>query len=178
MNGDPRWYRAWFSPERWSQYDIIIAVCALALAASPFVPWYKATVRIKDSAITGFVMDPPAPKSGLVVHHYLWAVFALGLLEFAVLAGRYVPGRRAFTVPGYRQFLVALSAVCFAVVLVACAMRPSTWNNLAGLPPNFSITVGWDYGAVVALGAAIVAAGIGIAAIRETPSPPRGYRGR
>jgi hypothetical protein len=86
VNGDPRWYRAWFNPERWSQYDIIIAICALALAASPFVPWYKATVRIKDSAITGFVMDPPAPKSGLVVHHYLWAVFALGLLEFAVLA--------------------------------------------------------------------------------------------
>jgi hypothetical protein len=168
VNGHPPWYRAWFSPERWSQYDIVIAICALALAASPFVPWYKATVRIKDSTITGFVMNPPAPKSGLVVHHYLWAVFALGLLEFAVLAGRYVPDRRAFTVPGYRQLLVALSAICFAVVLVACAMRPDTWNNLTGLPPNFSIIVGWDYGAVIALGAAFVAAGIGIAAIRET----------
>jgi hypothetical protein len=80
----------WFSPQRWSQYDMIIAVSALALAVSPFVPWFKATVRIKGSSVTGFVMDPP-PESGLAVHHYLWTVFALALLEFAVLAGRYVP---------------------------------------------------------------------------------------
>jgi hypothetical protein len=158
---------AWFSPQRWSQYDMIIAVSALALAVSPFVPWFKATVRIRGSSVTGFVMDPPPPASGLAVHHYLWAVFALALLEFAVLAGRYVPDRRAFMVPGYRQLLVAMSAVSFIAVVVACVMRPGTWNNLTGLPPSFYITVGWDYGAVIALGAAVVSAGIGIAAIRD-----------
>lgn len=168
----------WFSPQRWSQYDIVIAVSALALAVSPFVPWFKATVRIRGSSITGFVIDPPPPESGLAVHHYLWTVFALALLEFAVLAGRYVPDRRAFTVPGYRQLLVALSAVSSIAVLVACVMKPSTWNNLTGLPPNFYITVGWDYGAVIALGAAVVSVGIGIAAIRDAPSEARGYRGR
>ncbi len=113
------------SPQRWSPYDIVIAISALA-----------------------------------------------------VLAGRYVPDRRAFTVPGYRQFLVALSAVSAVAVLVAGAIKPDTWNNLTGLPPNFSISVEWDYGAVIALGAAVVSAGIGIAAIRDAPAQPRGYRGR
>ena len=68
-------------------------------------------------------------------------VFAISAL--AVLAGRYVPDRRAFTVPGYRQFLVALSAVSAVAVLVAGAIKPDTWNNLTGLPPNFSISVEW-----------------------------------
>lgn len=160
----------WFSPQRWSPYDIVLAISALALAAAPFVPWFKATVRIKGSSITGFVIDPAPPKSGLAVHHYLWAVVILALLEFAVLAGRYVPDRRAFTVPGYRQLLVVLSAVSAVAVVVAGVMKPGTWNNLTGLPPNFYIAVGWDYGAVIALGAAVVSAGIGIAAIRDAPA--------
>lgn len=145
----------------------MIALCALALAVALFVPWFKATVRIRGSSITGFVMDPPPPRSGLAAHHFLWAVLALALLELAVLAGRYVPDRRAFTVPRYRQALVALSAVSAAAVIVAGVMKPDTWNNLSGLPPNFYISVGWDYGAIVALGAAVVSAGIGIAAIRD-----------
>lgn len=163
------------SRQRWSPYDIVIAVSALALAVSPFVPWFKATVRIKGSSITGFVINPPPPESGLAAHHFLWAVGALALLELAVLAGRYGPDRRAFTVPGYRQFLVALPAVSAVAVLVAGVMKPDTWNNLTGLPPNFSISVGWDYGAVIALGAAVVSAGIGIAAIRDAAPQARGY---
>jgi len=115
------------SPQRWSPYDIVIAISGVAL------------------------------------------------LELAVLAGRYVPDRRAFTLPGYRQLLVALSAVSAVAVLVAGVMRPGTWNNLTGLPPNFSISVGWDYGAIIALGAAVVSAGIGIAAIRDSAPQPRRY---
>jgi hypothetical protein len=76
---------------------------------------------------------------------------------------------------GYRQLLVALSAVSAVAVLVAGVMRPGTWNNLTGLPPNFSISVGWDYGAIIALGAAVVSAGIGIAAIRDSAPQPRRY---
>ncbi len=166
----------WFSPERWSQYDIIIAVGALALAVSPFVPWFKATVGIKGSSITGFVVDPSPPQSGLAVHHYLWAVFAVAVLEFAVVAGRYVPDRPALTVPRYRQLVVALSAVTAIAVAVACATKPSTWNNLAGLPPNFYITVAWDYGAFIALGAAIVSVAAGIAAIRDDLPQARKHR--
>ena len=60
------------------------ALCALALAVALFVPWFKATVRIRGSSITGFVMDPPPPRSGLTGHHFLWAVLALALLELAV----------------------------------------------------------------------------------------------
>jgi hypothetical protein len=168
----------WFRPQRWSQYDIVIAVSALALAVSPFVPWFTATVRIKGSSLTGFVVDPPPPASGLAVHSYLWAVFAVGLLEFAVLASRYVPDRRAFTVPGYRQLLVALGALTSIAVLVAGVMKPSTWNNLTGLPPNFYVTVGWDYGALIAFGAAIVSVGFGIAAIRDAPPQARANRWR
>jgi hypothetical protein len=156
----------WFSPERWSQYDIIIAVSALALAVSPFLPWFKGTVQIRATAISGYVLNP-SPETGIAAHHYLWAVFALAVLEFAVLAGRYVPDRRAFTVPRYHQFLVVLCAVTAIAVLVAGVTKPSTWTNLAGLPPNFSVTVGWDYGAFIALGAVIVSVAMGIAAIRD-----------
>ncbi len=77
-------FATWFSPQRWSHYDIMIALCALALAVALFVPWFKATVRIRGSSITGFVMDPPPPRSGLTGHHFLWAVLALALLELAV----------------------------------------------------------------------------------------------
>jgi len=36
---------AWFNPERWSQYDLVIAVSVLVLVVSSFMPWYKATVK-------------------------------------------------------------------------------------------------------------------------------------
>ena len=83
---------AWFNPERWSRYDLIIAVSALVLAVSSLMPWYRATVRGRFAPVSGFLIQPRGTVSGLAAHAYLWAVFALALLEFVVLAARYAPG--------------------------------------------------------------------------------------
>lgn len=49
---------AWFSPRRWSKNDMIIAVAAVVLVISLFVPWFKATVRIRGSSVSGFLIEP------------------------------------------------------------------------------------------------------------------------
>ena len=52
---------------------MIIALAAVVLAVSLFVPWFKATVRIRGSGVSGFLIDPPVTVSGMAVHGYLWA---------------------------------------------------------------------------------------------------------
>jgi hypothetical protein len=148
---------------------MITAVTALVLVVSLFGPWFKATVRIRGSSVSGFLIDPPGTVSGIAVHGYLWAVFALALLQFVVLAARYVPDRHAFTLPGYRQLLVVTSGLSCIAVLVAFVMKPSPWYGGNELGGGFYIVVDWSYGAIVALAAAIVSLGIGIAAIRDHP---------
>jgi hypothetical protein len=49
-------------------------------------------------------------------------------------------------------------------------MKPSTWHGGSELGKGFYIVVGWSYGAVVALGAALVSLGIAISAIPDPPS--------
>ena len=160
---------AWFSPERWSKNDMIIAVTALVLVVSLFVPWFKATVRIRGASVSGFLIDPRGTVSGIAVYGYLWVVFALALSQFVVLAVRYLPARHAFTLPGYRQLLVVTSGLSCIAVLVAFVMKPSTWFGGNDLGGGFYIVVGWSYGAVVALGTAIVSLSIAIRAIRAHP---------
>jgi hypothetical protein len=157
----------WFSPARWSANDKIIAVAALVLAVSVFVPWFRASVRIRGAAINGSLIQPQGTVSGIAVHGYLWAVFGLALLEFAVLAARYIPRPRSFRVPRYRELLVAASAVsCFAV-LVAALMKPNPWDGGNDLGGGFYIVVTWAYGAFIGASAAIVALGIAVSAVRD-----------
>jgi len=87
-----------------------------------------------------------------------------------VLAARYAPVRRAFGLPGDRQFLVVTSGLSCIAVLVAVLMNPATWYGGNELGGGFCIVVGWSYGAGVALGAATVLLGIAIAAVRDPPS--------
>ncbi len=80
--------------------------------------------------------------SGLAVHAYLWAVFALALLEFVVLAARYAPGRHAFTLPGYRWILAITSGlICFAV-LVAFVTKPIPWYGRIEMGGALYVVVG------------------------------------
>ena len=158
---------AWFNPERWSRYDLIIAVSALVLAVSSVMPWYRATVRGRFAPVSGFLIQPRGTVSGLAGHAYLWAVFALALLEFVVLAARYAPGRHAFTLPGYRWILTITSGlICFAV-LVAFVTKPTPWYGRIETGGALYVVVGWTYGAVVALAAAIVSLGVAISALRD-----------
>jgi len=159
----------WFSPARWSFDDIVTAIAALALAVSVFFPWFQATVQIMRTAEQGVLMSPKGTISGVALREYLWAVVALALLQFAVLAAHYLPGRRAFTLPGYRQFLIVTSGLNLAVVVGSLAAKPDNWRGVKMYPP-FHLVVGWGYGAAVALVAAIGTLGAAIVAYRDRAS--------
>jgi hypothetical protein len=158
---------AWFNPERWSQYDLVIAVSALVLVVSSFMPWYKATVRSRFEPVNGFLMQPRGTVSGLAVHAYLWVAFALAVLEFVVLAARYAPGRHAFALPGYRWMLAVTSGLIFIAVLMAFVAKPSPWYGHIEIGGALYVVVGWTYGAVAALAAAVVSLGIAVSALRD-----------
>ncbi len=84
-----------------------------------------------------------------------------------MLAARYAPGRHAFTLPGYRWILAITSGlICFAV-LVAFVTKPSPWYGRIEMGGALYVVVGWTYGAVVALAAAIVSLGVAISALRD-----------
>jgi hypothetical protein len=159
----------WFSPSRWSHSDMVIAVAALVLAVSVFLPWFKAVVRLRNSDITGYLIDPPGNKAGIAAHEFLWLAFGLAMLQFVVLAARYVPGRRALKTPGYHQFLVVISGLSLAAVLVGFAFRPSPWYGKNPMAPIFTVSVGWNYGALIGLAAAVVSLAVGISAMRDEP---------
>jgi hypothetical protein len=162
-------FGSWFSPDRWEKTDQLIAIAAVVLVISLFLPWFKATIEIGGGTATGVLVQPPGTVSGIGVHEYLWAVFALALLQFVVLAARYFPSRRAFRLPGLRQFLVVTSGLSCAVVVVAAVVKPGPWFGTLVVGDGISLVIGWDYGALVALGATVISLGITVAVIRDHP---------
>src|SRR5262249_20211286 len=154
---------------RWSHSDLVIAAAALVLAVSVFVPWFRAVVRFTGSAEGGFLINPPGNRTGIAAHEFLWLVFGLAIVQFAMLAARYFPGRRALKMPRYRQLLVVTSALSLVAVLVAFAFRPSPWYGKNPMAPLLTISVGWNYGALIGLAAAIVSLAVGITAVRDQP---------
>jgi len=158
---------AWFSPERWSSYDVLIALASLVLAVSPFLPWYSATVHLKNTSLNGVLIDPAGTLRGIAVHPYLWAVFGLAVLNLVVLIAHNAPNGRAFRLPGFRPFLIATSALCLAVALVAFVLKPGTWPGNLNFGGVFSLVIGWSYGAIAAVSAALLSVGVAVAATRD-----------
>ena len=156
-----------FSPRRWPADEQIIAIAAVVLAVTPFTPWFKAALRTPDPNVSGALIDPPGTVSGIGAHQYLWGVLALALLQFGIIAVRYGPVRRVARVPGYRWLLVVTSGLSLIVVGVGCAVKPGPWFGNIQFPPPLWIEIQWDVGALVALGAALVATGVAIAALRD-----------
>jgi len=140
-----------FSPQLWSLNDQIVAVAAAALAISVFLPWYKAVVRIRNTTLSGFLIQPRGTASGITVHEYLWAVVGLALLQFLVLVARYARGHQPWTIPGYGVLLLVTSAISFALALIAFALKPSTWYGGNVLGGGLYISISQDYGAIVAV---------------------------
>jgi hypothetical protein len=145
----------------------VIAVAALVLAISVFVPWFKAVVTVRGSGLTGFLIDPPGDRTGIAAHEFLWLVFGLAMVQFALLATRYLPGRRPLKVPGSNEFLVIASGLSLVVVLIGFALKPAPWYGQNPLSPLFTVSVGWTYGPLIALAAAIVSLAVGVTAIRD-----------
>jgi hypothetical protein len=159
--------RAWFSPARWTTADMFVALAGLVLAVAVFLPWFKATVSFSGSDITGTLMDPPGTLSGFSAHRYLIAVLAVALLETVVIVARHYPGRWVPRLPFHRYFLVIASGVVFVLVVAGALLRPAAWYGQLQMPDNFHVTTDWTYGALVAVGAAVISLGIAVAALRS-----------
>jgi hypothetical protein len=162
--------RTWFSPARWTAADGLVAVAGVVLAVAVFMPWFKATVTITGSAttgpVTGMLIDPPGTMGGLAAHGYLLVALAVALLVSAVIVALHFPGRRMPQGAVYRYFLVAASAVCFVVVIVGALLRPAAWYGPLNMPPSFSVSIDWTYGALIAGAAALLSVGIAAAMLR------------
>jgi len=127
----------WFSPERWSVYDGLLVLAGLVLAESP------------------------------AVHEYLWALFGLGLLNLVLLFLHNAPERRAVTPPGFRVILIVTFALAGVIAVVAFVMKPHAWPGHLVFPPPFTFIIGWSYGAIAAVCAALLATGVAVAAARN-----------
>ena len=161
--------RTWFNFARWTAADGFIALTGVVLAVAVFLPWFKAQVTIQsaDGTVTGILLDPPGYMGGLTAHRYLLVPLAVGLLQSAVIAARYFPNRKAPRLPFHPYFLVAASAVDFLVVVAGALLKPPAWYGKLNMPPNFHVSIDWTYGTLVAGGAAVLALGIAVAALRS-----------
>jgi hypothetical protein len=87
--------REWFSPQRWSVNDALMAVAAIVLGGSVLCPWFRATVKFKTAPLVGSLIEPKGSESGIEAHRFLLAVGALALVELAVLIAQNAPDRHA-----------------------------------------------------------------------------------
>ncbi len=163
--------RSWFSPVRWSVYDRLIALAAAVLAASVFFPWFAATARFRNAPVySGHLMQPRGTENGVEAHVFLWAVVALAIAELAVLIARNAPGRYAVRIRGYHRLLAATSALSCAAVLTGFVWRPDTWPGVGrNLGAGIYLVIGWGYGAIAALAAALISLGLAISAMQDQP---------
>jgi hypothetical protein len=153
-------FAAWFRLSRWSTYDIMLALAALLLAGSVFTPWFQADVQVNGAnggSFNGTLISPKPTETGLAAHGFLWALVGLAFVQLALLAAHYIPGRFALSPPGFHKLLIAIPALSLPITLVACSLKPDTWRDVGPFPPNFHLTVGWAYGAGLAVVAGVVA---------------------
>jgi len=68
--------REWFSPQRWSVNDALMAVAAIVLGGSVLGPWFRATVKFKTAPLVGSLIEPKGSESGIEAHRFLLAVGA------------------------------------------------------------------------------------------------------
>lgn len=144
-----------FDVRQWTPGDQVAGLASLVLLISLFLPWF--TVRVSGfSAFSGL----SASGSGTTAHGWLWIVFVLVLVIFGllILAAIQPPPRLGFPLP-YELVLLVLTGLNLLLVLIAFVDKPSA---------SF-VSVGWDYGAFIALIAAIVALVPAVRAIGRRP---------
>jgi hypothetical protein len=128
-----------FDGARLSQADRIAGAASVVLLVSLFLPWFTASAGPFGSA----------SASGITAHGYLWVVFllCLGIVAFLVVGSGFV--RLPVSLPAAREtILLAATGLNLLIVLLAFSIRPNGFGVLS---------IGWAFGAFVALIAAIAA---------------------
>ena len=134
-----------FDVARWTLDDRITGGATLLVLISLFLPWFSVSV----SGIEG-LGGGSASASGTTAHGWLWIVFIIGLAELVYLAA--VAGiQRMPALPlKHERLLLITSGLTLLLVLIAFLLKPGN-DGLA------EVKIGWDFGAFVAIIAAIIA---------------------
>jgi hypothetical protein len=131
-----------FDLGRLTTVDKIVAVASLVTMISLWLPWFTASYQTVSGSI-----------SGTGYHGWLWLEFFVALILIAYLVARAAWDQLPFNLPvAHAPLLIVGTALQFLLVVIGFFDTPPT-DNLAGY------SVGWGFGAFLALIASIVAAG-------------------
>jgi hypothetical protein len=135
-----------FDLSRLTTLDRVIAGATLVTMISLWLPWYTG----KDTLLG---ITSTASISGTGEHGWLWLEFLVALALLAYLTARAAWEQPPFRLPvTHERLLVIGTSLQFLLILIGFIALPST-HGLEGF------SVGWDYGAFLALIASLVAAG-------------------
>jgi len=131
-----------FDLTRLTTVDKVVAGGTLVTMISLFLPWFSATYLGRSASV-----------SGTGDHGWLWLEFILALALLVYFGARAAWAQLPFTLPvSEERLLLGATALQFLLILIGFFAMPSSDGV-----PGFSI--GWDFGAFLALIGSIVAAG-------------------
>lgn len=136
-----------FDASRWTNDDKITGVAGLIVIISLFLPWFD--VNLAGLSPLG-VGAGTASASGTTAHGWLWIVFFIALIELLYLVAMAGIQNLPSLPLKHEQLLLIASGINLLLVLIAFLLKPGN-DGLA------EVKIGWDYGAFVALIAAIIA---------------------
>lgn len=166
QTGETTSYR--FDASRWTPNDKIVGGATLFVLIALFLPWFNVNLAgLSSLDVTG---TGNASVSGTTAHGWLWFVFVIGLIVLLYLL--LVAGFRRLPIAlpvKHERLLLAATGINLLLVVLAFLLKPGNGGVTA-------VKIGWDFGAVIALLAAIAAvvqpARAGVAE-RKTPRPDR-----
>ncbi|MGH9293231.1 MAG: hypothetical protein ACRDZ6_10730 [Acidimicrobiales bacterium] len=131
---------------RLSQADKVAGIASLVLLISFFLPWFRVGVGTSDIGYSGTL----GTVSGLDVHGYLYiaVIVSILLVIYVALRAGFATLPMKLPLPHETLILVA-TAIDLVLTVIAFLFKPSSF---------FGVRWGWDWGAVIALVAAVVAA--------------------
>ena len=135
-----------FDARRWTLTDRIAGGASLVVLISLFLPWFSVNLGALASELN--VAPGVATESGTSAHGWLWFVFVIALATLSYLVVE--AGYQALPVNlplRHERLLLAATGFNLLLVLIGFALKPG----------GDGVQVGWGFGAIVALIAAVVA---------------------
>jgi len=134
-----------FDLSRLSTTDRIVAGATFVTMISLWLPWFTASVTLGGRTVSSSI-------SGTGDHGWLWLEFILALALIAYLVARAAWDELPFRLPfSHETLLIAATGLQFLLILIGFFAMPSG-DGFDG------ISIGWGFGAFLALIASIVAA--------------------